>query len=204
MRERERRTQCMMAGKLRLVGAAFSCRCTSAGRRYGALPGRQLTHGRVRQGPSESNCHVMPSRPVSEERAEPPLASPSVPIPHQNTQACLYAAAMHATSPPAPLAKFPTDTSLRKFFACSWHRGGGGAEAEPGSQSQPRSSNNAMHHGRQHPVSAAPLSPRATSVVAKEQRASRQRITHLTMPSWRWGAGIRLLGDQLTNRARGF
>jgi hypothetical protein len=86
-----------MAGKLRLVGAAFSCRCTSAGRRYGALPGRQLTHGRVRQGPSESNCHVMPSRPVSEERAEPPLASPSVPIPHQNTQACLYAAAMHAT-----------------------------------------------------------------------------------------------------------
>lgn len=164
MRERERRTQCMMAGKLRLVGAAFSCRCTSAGRRYGALPGRQLTHGRVRQGPSESNCHVMPSRPVSEERAEPPLASPSVPIPHQNTQACLYAAAMHATSPPAPLAKFPTDTSLRKFFACSWHRGGGGAEAEPGSQSQPRSSNNAMHHGRQHPVSAAPLSPRSTSV----------------------------------------
>lgn len=194
----------MMAGKLRLVGAAFSCRCTSAGRRYGALPGRQLTHGRVRQGPSESNCHVMASRPVSEERAEPPLASPSVPIPHQNTQACLYAAAMHATSPPAPLAKFPTDTSLRKFFACSWHRGGGGAEAEPGSQSQPRSSNNAMHHGRQHPVSAAPLSPRATSVVAKEQRASRQRITHLTMPSWRWGAGILLLGDQLTNRARGF
>lgn len=191
----------MMAGKLRLVGAAFSCRCTSAGRRYGALPGRQLTHGRVRQGPSESNCHVMPSRPVSEERAEPPLASPSVPIPHQNTQACLYAAAMHATSPPAPLAKFPTDTSLRKFFACSWHRGGG---AEPGSQSQPRSSNNAMHHGRQHPVSAAPLSPRATSVVAKEQGASRQRITHLTMPSWRWGAGILLLGDQLTNRARGF
>ena len=57
-----------------------SCRRTSAGRRYGALPGRQPTRGRVRQGPCESNRHVMPSRPVSEARKgrAPYLASPSL------------------------------------------------------------------------------------------------------------------------------
>ena len=93
----------MAAGR---PSSVASCRRTSAGRRYGALPGRQPTRGRVRQGPCESNRHVMPSRPVSEARKGRPLSR--VPIPHQNPQACppLHAASFSARSH----AKFPTDT----------------------------------------------------------------------------------------------
>jgi hypothetical protein len=79
--------------------------CTSAGRRCGALPGRQPTRGRVQHGTCASNRHVIPSRAVSEARKRRGLrlrsrASPSVPHP--------------LASPPPPPIKTHNNKSLRR------------------------------------------------------------------------------------------